>query len=428
MTPLRLLCVLLYGVLLLGLVTLNGALLALAIPLMIYLGAGLLYEPPLPQLTATRTLSSDRVSPAVPVAVKLALTNTGNRLEEVFVEDLFPPALELIDGSPRLLTALEPGATVEVEYTLRGQRGIYHFPGVQVTASEYLGLFRKRLLLPATSQLFILPEVARMRRVDIRPRQTRVYSGFIPARQGGPGVEFFGVREYQPGDPTRWINARATARATDSLFVNEFEQERVADVGLILDGRALSDVRTRTGSLFEHGVQAAAAMADALIGQGNRVGLLIYGNGADWTLPGYGKLQRERILRALARAKTADLPAFESLELMPIRVFPARSQLVLISPLLERDLPVLVRLRARQYQLIVISPDPVSFEQESLGMGKPVELAGRIARVERKLLLRKLQQVGIAVVDWHVDTPFHHVTHVALSRSPQAVQGPGIGS
>jgi hypothetical protein len=90
-------------------------------------------------------------------------------------------------------------------------------------------------------------------------------------------------------------------------------------------------------------------------------------------------------------------------------------------------LPVLVRLRARQYQLIVISPDPVSFEQEGLGTGKPVEMAGRIARVERRLLLRKLQQVGIAAVDWHVDTPFHHVAHVALSRVPQALHGLGIG-
>ena len=45
------------------------------------------------------------------------------------------------------------------------------------------------------------------------------------------------------------INARATARNPQSLFVNQFEQERVADVGLILDARRQSDVRTGDGAL-----------------------------------------------------------------------------------------------------------------------------------------------------------------------------------
>ena len=41
----------------------------------------------------------------------------------------------------------------------------------------------------APGEFLVLPEMTRLRRVAIRPRQTRVYSGTIPARQGGPGVE-----------------------------------------------------------------------------------------------------------------------------------------------------------------------------------------------------------------------------------------------
>jgi uncharacterized protein (DUF58 family) len=239
-------------------------------------------------------------------------------------------------------------------------------------------------------------------------------------------VEFFGVREYQPGDPTRWLNGRATARHPEALFVNEFEQERVADIGLILDARRQSDVEARGGALFEYAVQATAALADALLQRGNRVGLLMYGRSLDWTLPGYGKLQRERILRALARAETGDLPVFERLDYLPTRLFPARSQLVLISPLHAHDLAMLGSLRARGYQLLVISPDPVSFERQGLADSPAAALATRIALLERALVLRSCAQAGVPIVDWQVDRPFQQVAEAALSRAPLWLRSLGI--
>src|SRR5262249_51280849 len=235
----------------------------------------------------------------------------------------------------------------------------------------------------------------RLRRAEIRPRRTHVYAGQISARQGGPGIEFYGLREYQPGDPTRWINARATARNPQTLFVNEYEQERVADVGLILDARRQSDVRTRDGALFEYSIQAAAALADTFLHRGNRVGLLMYGRSLDWTLPGYGKVQRERILRALARAETGDLPVLEKLDYLPTRLFPARSQIVLISPLLSHDLEMLASLRARGYQVLVISPDPISFDQRGLAAQAETATAMRIAPLERARLRQRWRLNGI---------------------------------
>ena len=272
--------------------------------------------------------------------------------------------------------------------------------------------------LPAPGQIFVVPEVIRLRRVEIRPRRTQVYAGQIPARQGGAGVEFYGVREYQPGDPTRWINARATARNPQNLFVNQFEQERVADVGIILDARRQSDVRTHDGALFEYAIQAAGALADTFLHRGNRVGLLMYGRSLDWTLPGYGKVQRERILRALARAETGDLPVLERLDYLPTRLFPARSQIVLISPLLPHDLEMLASLRARGYQLLVISPDPIGFEQRDLSEQPETATATRLAQIERALLLQRCRRTGITVIDWPTELPFQQVAEAALSRPP----------
>ena len=87
------------------------------------------------------------------------------------------------------------------------------------------------------------------------------------------------MREYQASDPQRQINWKLSARAERDLYTNIFEQERVADVGLIVDARQRTNVTGIDDSLFEHSVRAAAALAENFLDDGNRVGLLVYGSG-----------------------------------------------------------------------------------------------------------------------------------------------------
>jgi uncharacterized protein (DUF58 family) len=415
-----------YALLLLGLTTLNGPLLTLTLPLVVYLVAVFLFRPTKLDLTAVRTLSADRVYRGRPVTVQVSVTNGGGRLEHVRIEDLIPLRLTVVDGETSLFTSLEPGETASLTYTVRGDRGDIQLGPLRVRASDVLGLFHRQALLETPQRLTILPQVMTLRRVAIRPRRTRAYAGPVPARQGGSGVEFFGVREYQIGDPLRWINWQVSARHPPSLFTNEFEKERITDVGLILDARRRPDVQGRKVPLFEHAVRATASLANTFLNEGNRVGLLIYGGFLDWTFPGYGRIQGERILRALAGAETGESQVFESLDFIPTRYFPAQSQLVLVSPLCEDDAPPLVRLRARGYQLIVISPDPVQFEADALGPHPALSLAVRIARLERRVLLRRLRRAGIRTVDWQVETPFDLAIHTSLSRQPHSFRTIGI--
>jgi uncharacterized protein (DUF58 family) len=408
-----------FGLLLAGLALMDGRLLALALPLLGYLLAGLVYGPSQVQLRASRAFSTDRAQEGDRVQVTLAVENEGRHLEEVLVRDRLPPRLELVEGRAAALTSLPPGGQFEFSYTVEVNRGGYPFQEIEAEASDLLGLFRRRMALPAPGQLLVLPRIAKLRSVAIRPLRTRSYAGPVPSRRGGSGVEFFGVREYHMGDPRRWINWRVSARHPSALFTNEFEQERIADVGLILDARQRSEVRVGSRSLFEHAVQATASLAGAFLDSGNRVGLLIYGRSLDWTFPGYGKVQRERIVQALAHAQTGDSQVFDRLDYLPTRLFPAQSQIVLVSPLCEEDLPALVRLRARRYQVLVIRADPVSLEVQGMTPRPEVQLAARIANLERTLLLRRLRQAGITVVDWQVEQSLDQAIYAALGRVPQ---------
>jgi uncharacterized protein (DUF58 family) len=311
----------------------------------------------------------------------------------------------------------------------------------------------------------------------VRPPRTRGFAGPIPARQSGSGVDFFGVREYQMGDRLRWMNWRVSARRDDgadaaymsrvagdapdripqgdaaqrdhgrysaglhNLFTNEFEQERIADIGLILDARQQNDVQTAEGSLFDHATQATASLAEMFLEAGNRVGLLIYGRGREGVFPGYGHVQRERILRALGRTATGHNYALESLNHLPTRFFPARSQIVFIGALNGTDdVAVLTGLRANGYAVMVVSPNPVAFEAQSLaasgarGTNAPrtarqpgtrltgLEYANRLAQVERRLALLSLQRVGVQVVDWRVDQSLDLALAAASPRGHPATR------
>jgi uncharacterized protein (DUF58 family) len=165
-------------------------------------------------------------------------------------------------------------------------------------------------------------------------------------------------------------------------------------------------------------VQAAASIADALLNQGNRVGLLLYASYLGWTFPGYGKVQRERILHALANAKTGESQVFSDLVHLPARLFPPESQIVLVSPLSEDDLKPLVQLRAQGYEVMVLSPNPVKFELSHLPANETIQLAGRVIRMERALLLQRMGRAGIHVLDWDVTEPFDLFMKRRLGRSP----------
>jgi uncharacterized protein (DUF58 family) len=411
-----LLIILAYGLVIAGLVTLRGALLALAVPIILYLLVGLWRAPEEIRLEIQRTLDSERVATEKPVQLTLTVHNSGPSLEEAILVDILPQELQMRDGSNHHMVSLPSGQSFSWTYSISGRRGFYAFSAVEVETSDPFGLLRRKKSFPVGGQLFILPSVKRIQRVAIRPRRTKVYSGMIPARLGGQGVEFFGVREYKDGDPPAWINWNISARHPQELYSNEFEQERVADVGIVLDGRLRTNVFPKEHSLFEYSVQAAASLADTFLAQGNRVGLLLYGHYLHWTFPGYGKIQRERILHELARAKPGESLVFADLGHIPTQLFPTHSQIVLVSPLLPGDYDVLLQLRARGYQVMVISPDPVRFELAYLSTRPEVTLAGRIVGMERSMLLQRLKHAGVQVLDWDVARPFDQVVPGALER------------
>ena len=422
----------------LGIVFRRAEVLLLAVPLLVYVGAAVVLAPQSARLQGERwltvQLSSGLVQAAPPIrGDERVIPARSTVLVRIRVKNEGVGLSEAVIGDRRWVhvTSLPTGASSEWEYSFTPPRGRYPFSDLRVLAGDPFGLFAHELAFPAPvdgnpkSALLVLPETVQLRRVPVHPPRLSGYAGPVAARVPGSGTDFYGVREYQPGDSPRRLNWRLSSRHDIELYTNQFEGERYADIGLILDARfsryLLTPVslpaqaiasRILSGpfpDLFEYGVTAAASLGRAFLRDGQRVSLLVYGFVTERVPPGTGRMQIERLLRALAGARTIQNYALENLNYLPTRLFPPRSQIVFISPLSIDDFEALVRYRALGYDVLVIAPNPVHFEARvSLEMGGRTgdqELAVRLANIERELLIRRLARYGVWVVDWKVDRP-----------------------
>lgn len=407
-----------------GIATLQSSVLVLSIPLIVFLFSAIYHLPEEARFSIQREINPDHGFPETPITVKLTIVNQGGAIDELAIKDVLPIGITVKKGNASLVTSLDHQARVEIEYLIEAHRGHYDTFAAAVSLRDFSGFFENPIPYPSNTSLVIKPHYPRLARIKIRPPQTRGFAGPIAARQGGSGIDFFGVREYQSGDPQRQINWKIASRHDQEMFTNVYEQERVADVGIVLDARQSMDISSPSDSLFEYSVIAAAAFAEYFLEEGNRVSLLSYGGGLGKIYPGYGKIHKDRILKALARVNPGKNYALDNLALLPTRFFPAKSQIVVISPLSPQDIPVYIQMRAHGYAVIVVSPDPVSFE--SALYNDQNSLALRMAFAERNLLLQHIQRCGVQVVDWRVDQPLEVAARKILSRQPSFSRLNGI--
>ncbi len=399
-----------------GLALRDGRVAALSLPLLSYLALGLLQYPDRAQLEVDAHLAQSSVIEGSIVGVWVQVLNTGASLPQLRIQDHLPAGLTVHDGSPVTLGSLARGASHQISYSIRSTRGVHSFEGVDFIASDPLGLFKRAFHETTSRTMLVRPSLRRLRHVDLQPLRTGVHAGLYRARRGGPGVEFHGLRPYVAGDARRWINWKASARHGDELFINEFEQERAVAIGIIVDARSRSNLLAGGRSSFSYSVQAAASLSDLFLAQANRVGLMIYGSHLDWTVPGYGRMQRERIMLALAGARAGHSRIFDRMKYLPTRLFAPQSQLIFISPVTRDDVGFLRILRARGYQILVVSPDRITAEAKLLS-GKPdLSLAIRLARIEQVLITRGLAHVGIQRVVWDISLPLEQVIEAQVGR------------
>jgi uncharacterized protein (DUF58 family) len=232
---------------------------------------------------------------------------TARRRVSTFVlEERVPERLGLPVRVP--VAKLAAGAEVSHHYGLRcTRRGVYQVGPLVAVAGDPLGLSQRETVVAEPFELLVHP---RVELVSDRPLTRQFEDPPIrpPFSKPWPsGLEFYGMREYVPGDDLRRIVWRASAR-TGKIMVREAEQGITDQIALILDtdrGRHSRDGEGYSES-FETGVRVAASLGVRHLREGYEVRCET--NGGPLTRPLRGAGSQLLLLDALARLELSREP------------------------------------------------------------------------------------------------------------------------
>ena len=192
------------------------------------------------------------------------------------------------------------GAAVQAYPLLVTRRGRYRVDGIKLLTRFPFGLFVKVRTVPAASDVVVYPEI---REVPEALRRTLAAIGYdqdLPRR--GQGTGLYHLRTYQPGDDSRSIHWKVSARQSMPI-VREPEAEDRRRVILALSTVVPAGIDYSQQALrspqhpFEQAVILVASLASFFNEQGYAIGLRI----GTYAIPhGLGRSQLYQILKALA--------------------------------------------------------------------------------------------------------------------------------
>jgi uncharacterized protein (DUF58 family) len=363
-----------------------------------YVRAG---DAPDPALSISREFGEGALEPGEEVRVVVTVRNVGDEfLPDLRIVDGVPDELVVSDGVARLGTALRSGESTTFEYAVTARRGTHEFSPAIVVARGFSGAIESVQSVETDGSLACPPSAAGFADLPLRSLTTP-HAGRVSTDVGGAGVEFYSTREYRVGDPLSRVDWNRLARTGEPTTV-EFREERSATVTVVVDAR---EVAYRRGGPAERhavdrGVEAAAGVADALLGGGDKVGLAPLGPQEFWLAPAAGGGHRARIADALATDRAFSPTPPESTTLTGSHArrieqrLPDSSQVILVSPLPDDWIVRRARLwDARGHLVTVLSPDPTATDTPG----------GRLAAVERAERVSRLREAGLRVVDWAAD-------------------------
>ena len=189
----------------------------------------------------------------------------------------------------------------------------------------------------------------------------------------GNGIDFAGLREYQPGDDVRYIDWNVTAR-TATTYVREYNEDREITAWFLLDLSPSVDFGTAATARLKRTVLVdfVGTLGRLLTRRGNRVGAMVLGSSIERLPPRSGREQVLRLIDTLEhepRQSRAPLTDLEPLLSSAEHAIRRRSMVFLVSDFIatpgwERPLTLL----NRRHEVVAVQLiDPRETELPSAG-------------------------------------------------------------
>ncbi|PTN07589.1 DUF58 domain-containing protein [Mangrovibacterium marinum] len=264
---------------------------------------------------------------------------------------------------------LRAGQHITRDYLLKPlSRGAYHFGQSNVYVTGSIKLISLRIKANNEQVIPVYPSFISMRQFELMSISNRLEElGIKRIRRLGQHSDFDQIREYVPGDDSRIVNWKATARKA-SLMVNQYQDERSQQVISLIDMGRVMEMPFNGMSLLDYAINASLVISNIAMLKHDRAGLITFSKQIHSLLPAErrgGHLQR--IMDVLYNQQTNFMESsYEALYATVTAKIKQRSLLILYTnfeglPSWRRQLPYLKKLAAKHLLLVVF------FENTEIG-------------------------------------------------------------
>src|SRR5262245_3219725 len=115
------------------------------------------------------------------------------------------------------------------------RRGMYRFCDLDLGTRAPFGFVERRVTIPLADEMVVYPRIGQLTRRYFQ-LQRQASENRLGKRhdRSSQQEEYHGLRDYRPGDSSRWIHWRTSARRGE-LMVKEFEQQNEQDLAILVD-------------------------------------------------------------------------------------------------------------------------------------------------------------------------------------------------
>ena len=198
----------------------------------------------------------------------------------------------------------------------------------------------------------------KIRRIEIisKKSSSEVFSGEYHSAFKGRGMEFSEVREYYPGDETRFIDWNVSSRM-GKIYVKQFVEERELTVILAVDLSSSLDFFSGKKSKKDIAAEISAIIAFTANNNKDKVGLLIFTDKVEMYIPPKrGKSHLLRIIKEILtfRPENRSTSIENGLTYLN-KVIKKKAIIFLISDFIDSDFSLPLRISGRKHDLIAIN-------------------------------------------------------------------------
>ena len=230
-------------------------------------------------------------------AVRTVVTNRKRILPSFMIETDIHPALAT--EQPPFVFCTPPHRSDYVRSTtIAPRRGLIKAEPITVRSTFPAGMFEHCMTKPLSGEMLVYPAVRRIHGSLLRLLASE---GEVPTSQRGDSRDFYGIREYRPGDDSRLICWKISAKHR-RLMLREFERHEHRGVMILFDGYVHDREANYELELFEKAVSFCASLAWHYVHEGYDVGLRTPANHLP---PGCGQQHLQRIMKILALIEPA---------------------------------------------------------------------------------------------------------------------------